>query len=106
MNKTQPDFEREALALTAEIFGEYAEALRGLGLTWRSPELERSLGAAGDQAEIRIYLEDEDGVFDAIEFFVLRGGSLVASADELRAWLHATIDDVIKRRRAHMVGPA
>jgi hypothetical protein len=103
MDHVQENFERDAVVLTTEILRDYAEALAGVGLRSRFPRTERSQGSSGDQAEIRVYFDDENGVFDVIEFFVIRSGRINASLEEMRAWLGDTVRDVIRRRRT--LGP-
>jgi hypothetical protein len=92
-------FENAVLTLTLDLIGEYSNTFTKLRLRVDVPEVIR-VDSASQDSELRVYFwVDGSRLFDAIEFFLVRGGQPSASREDIKAWLRETLHDVVKRRQ-------
>lgn len=97
-------FENEILTLALDLIGEYSNTFIELGLRVDRPEVIR-VDPASQDSELRVYFwVDGPKVFDAIEFFFVRGGRPSVSAEDIKTWLRETLHDVAKRRQKALAG--
>jgi len=64
--------------------------------TWSVDFRQEGTGDKPADIEMIIYFEDENGVFDVIEYGVVRNGKSVASVDEIQGWLSEDLKSVIE----------
>ncbi|RMF57076.1 MAG: hypothetical protein D6746_11595 [Bacteroidetes bacterium] len=95
------EFETLRRAATQEL-----QRLQGqfesVGLTWSLLEIDPD--AQGDNeephtVELRIWFYRDDEPVDFLEYFLFRDGAVVASEEDVRAWIREDAKDVIAKQR-------
>ncbi len=97
MNTVQ-DVEATIVGALREYLGSYSKRLGELGLAYEVSIDRSSSEEGGYRSEARAEFSDENGVWDVLEFEVVRGGKLLVSADDVKKWLPDAFGSVISRR--------
>jgi hypothetical protein len=97
MNGVQ-DIEAEILGAVRDYIGFYSKRLGELGLAYEVLIDRSSSKEGGYRSEARAEFSDENGVWDILEFEVVRGGKLLVSLEDVKNWLPDAFGSVVSRR--------
>jgi hypothetical protein len=104
MHKELSMIEETVIQDLTSILAEHEQVLSKLGLTIQLNDLRRSSDPGSDkyQSEVAVYFNDENGVFDVLEFFIFQQGTRVATLKETTDWIREVMTEVQKRRREYL----
>jgi GNAT superfamily N-acetyltransferase len=85
------ELEDSVVQLVEAVIAECQSKLADRGLTARPPEVVRWENDGGYSSEVRIYIEKDGQIEDALEFFVFFNGVRDAETDEMEKWLRAEL---------------
>jgi hypothetical protein len=97
MNIVQ-DVEATILGALRDYIGPYSKRLGELGLAYEVSIDRSSSEEGGYRSEARAEFSDENGVWDILEFEVVRGGKLLVSLEDVKNWLPDAFGSVVSRR--------
>jgi hypothetical protein len=98
MNMATQDTETAILGAVRDYIGSYSKRLGELGLAYEILIDRSSSKEGGYRSEARAEFSDENGVWDILEFEVVRGGNLLVSLEDVKNWLPGAFGSVVSRR--------
>lgn len=98
MNMTIQDTETAILGAVRDYIGSYSKRLGELGLAYEILIDRSSSKEGGYLSEARAEFSDENGVWDILEFEVVRGGKVLVSLEDVKKWLPGAFGSVMSRR--------
>lgn len=88
-------FEKEIVSLSERIVGEQAEMLRRFGVRAEFRGLRvRTDARTPRSSEIEVMLYHGKDILDAVDFFVMRNGEEVVTAEEVEVWLRRELSAI------------
>jgi hypothetical protein len=97
MNTVQ-DVEATILRTLCDYIASYSKRLGELGLAYEVSIDRGSSEERGYRSEARAEFSDENGLWDVLEFEVVRGGKLLVSVEDVKKWLPNAFGSVVSRR--------
>ena len=92
------EFEGAVVRMVNDVLAAHAEFLQRLGLTAQAGGVRRSEQRGADYwSELAVCISDENGMCDALEFFIYQNGEPAGTVEEFRHWFVSTLSDVLCR---------